>query len=237
MQTRNKIAAAVLALSATALTGCSADLPAPGDLLDEIQESSAATADAAAGSGTIDTTATRNALDTIPVTEETDADYDRDRDYGDGWAYTGDGCDVRDQVMLRDMRDYTLREDGCSVETGVLDDPYTGTTIDFEFGREPGKSDAVQIDHLIPLSEAHASGAADWTQDERETFANDTQNLLASDGPANNAKGNKDAAEWLPDNGAYQCQYVAGQIEVKSTYGLTVDQAEHDALAAVLDQC
>lgn len=240
MQTKNKIAAAVLALSATALTGCSAiDLPSADDAMSSIGErfDTGSQIDAAAGAGTIDADAARASLDTLTIAPESNADYDRKRDYGDGWASTGDGCDVRDQVMLRDMPDHQLREDGCSVATGVLDDPYTGTTIDFEFGREPGKSDAVQIDHLIPLSEAHDSGAADWTQQEREAFAQNTANLLAVDGPANNDKSDKDAAEWLPENDAYQCQYIAGQIEIKAAHGLSVDQAEHDAMASVLEQC
>lgn len=244
-----KNTAAVVALAALALplTGCfaaeEAALPTEAEVRDGVTEwvqdefGSGAEADAAAGAGTIDTAATRATLDQLPVQPESDADYDRDRDYGDGWHSTGDGCDVRDAIMIRDMETYTLREDGCSVATGTLDDPYTGTTIDFEFGRAPGQSDAVQIEHLVALSEAHDSGAAEWTQDQREAYSNDPFVLLAVDGPANNAKGDQDAAEWLPDNGAYQCQYAASQVQIKDAYGLSVDQAEHDALRAVLDQC
>ena len=57
------------------------------------------------------------------------------------------------------------------------------------------------------------------------------------DGPANQSKSDGDAATWLPPNKSYRCNYVARQISVKSSYGLWVTQAEHDAMARVLSDC
>lgn len=230
-----------LAASALALTGCSTldseiDLPSGREIIDSALDQPSA-ADAAAGAGTINAAAAHAELAGITVAPESTADYDRTRDYGGDWASIGGGCDTRDAVMVRDMADYTLRDDGCSVATGTLSDPYTGQDIAFEFGSRPGQSDAVQIDHSVPASEAHDSGAAEWTQAEREAFYVDTFNLIAVDGPTNNSKGDQDAADWLPPNGAYQCQYAASQIQVKAKYALTMDPAEHDALADILDQC
>ena len=56
--------------------------------------------------------------------------------------------------------------------------------------------------------------------------------LLAVDGPANEAKGDDDASEWLPDNRRFACAYVATQITIKTEYGLWVTPSEHDAMAA-----
>src|SRR5689334_24934985 len=71
----------------------------------------------------------------------------------------------------------------------------------------------------------------------RTAFANDPLNLLAVDGPLNMAKGDGDAATWLPPNKAYRCAYVARQVAVKVSYGLWMTQAEKNAIATVLSTC
>jgi hypothetical protein len=123
----------------------------------------------------------------------------------------------------------------CKVQTGVLADPYTGTTINFIRGA--GTSSAVQIDHVVALSDAWQKGAQQLTLEQRTAFANDPLNLQATDGPTNIKKGDGDAATWLPSNRSFRCEYVARQISVKATYKLWVTQAEHDAMASVLANC
>ncbi|MCA9340162.1 MAG: HNH endonuclease, partial [Candidatus Saccharibacteria bacterium] len=75
------------------------------------------------------------------------------------------------------------------------------------------------------------------TLQQRIAFANDPLELLAVDGNANQAKGDGDAATWLPANKAFRCQYVARQIAVKAKYGLWVTQAEKEAMQRVLREC
>jgi len=123
----------------------------------------------------------------------------------------------------------------CVVLTGTLADPYTATKISFVRGQDT--SNAVQIDHVVALSDAWQKGAQKLDADTRRAFANDPLNLLAVDGPANQAKGDGDAATWLPSNKSYRCQYVARQVAVKAKYSLWVTQAEHDAIARVLKSC
>jgi hypothetical protein len=60
---------------------------------------------------------------------------------------------------------------------------------------------------------------------------------MAADGPTNRAKGDKDAATWLPPNKAFRCEYISKQVEVKAKYNLWVTQAEHDAVAGILATC
>lgn len=146
-------------------------------------------------------------------------------------------CDTRNDVLARDLRPHTLAAGSrCTVETGTLADPYTGNNIEFTQGRRT--SEAVQIDHVVALSNAWQTGAQGLDQATRITLANDEPlELFAVDGPTNAAKGDADAATWLPPNKAFRCPYVAHQIAVKTTYHLWVTQPEHDAMAAVLAGC
>ncbi|MFD4960588.1 DUF1524 domain-containing protein [Microbacterium sp. NPDC058389] len=160
--------------------------------------------------------------------------YDRDQ-FGQRWLDVDrNGCDTRNDILARDLTGATF-SGPCKVLTGVLADPYTGTTVDFVRGQ--GTSELVQIDHVVPLSDAWQKGAQQLTVDERASFANDPLNLLAVDGSANAKKRDGDAATWLPKNKSYRCAYVARQVSVKATYGLWVTQAEHDAMADVLNAC
>lgn len=149
-----------------------------------------------------------------------------------------DGCDARNVILKRDLTDVVLEKDGekqCLVLSGVLLDPYTGTTINFVRGA--GTSSAVQIDHVVALSDAWQKGAQYLEKSERKALAGDPLNLLAVDGPANQAKGDSDAASWLPPNKGFRCAYVARQISVKYKYGLWVTEAEGNMMRKVLEKC
>ena len=130
--------------------------------------------------------------------------------FGDGWSRQG-LCDTRNIILARDMTD-TIVDDNCKVQSGKLNDPYTGESILFHRGEN---SNAVQIDHVVALSDAWQKGAQQLSFIERVILANDPLNLLAVDGPANQQKSGSDAASWLPSNKSFRCQYVARQIAVK----------------------
>jgi hypothetical protein len=162
--------------------------------------------------------------------------YDRDQ-FGPAWADVDrNGCDTRNDVLARDLTDVTFEEGtrDCVVLTGTLADPFGGATIHFERGPRSGD---VQIDHVVPLSDAWQKGAQQWDADKRRQFANDPANLLAVDGPLNNQKGDGDAATWLPPSTGYRCAYVVRQVRVKAAYGLWVTEAERAAMDRVLDRC
>ncbi len=91
--------------------------------------------------------------------------------------------------------------------------------------------------HVVALGDAWTTGAATWTAAKREQLANDPLNLPAVSASLNRAKGDRDAASWLPPVKAYRCAYVARQVAVKAHYGLWVTSAEHDAIARVLTTC
>jgi hypothetical protein len=108
---------------------------------------------------------------------------------------------------------------------------------DIHFRRGSESSAAVQIDHVVALSDAWQKGAQQLTPKQRQSLANDPLNLIAVDGPANVKKSASDAASWLPANKGFRCHYVARQISVKAAYRLWITQAEKDAMKRVLDSC
>ncbi|WP_285725005.1 HNH endonuclease family protein [Psychromicrobium xiongbiense] len=156
-----------------------------------------------------------------------------------GLAWTdvdGNGCDTRNDVLRRDLKNVTLVTGSlCLVAAGTLDDPYTGNSIDFQRGAN--SSAAVQIDHVVALGDAWQKGAQQLSLDQRLALANDPLNLMAVDGPSNQKKSDGDAATWLPPEHSFRCAYVARQISVKAAYGLWITTAEHDAMASILRSC
>lgn len=163
--------------------------------------------------------------------------YARD-EFGPAWAdIDHNGCDTRNDILARDLTVETFKggTNNCVVDTGVLADKYTGTTINFVRGQDT--SSEVQIDHIVALSDAWQKGAQQLGSDQRKQLANDPMNLMAADGPTNRSKGDEDAATWLPPNRAFRCEYVARQTAVKAKYSLWVTQVEHDAITGILENC
>ncbi|MGN6126422.1 MAG: HNH endonuclease family protein [Humibacter sp.] len=239
----SRFTATAVALAATVilLTGCSADDSFAAGPASDTTDPTSTTASAPASSATTppDTATSGTAaavLATIPVKGRAPhTGYDRVGDFGPAWKdIDGNHCDTRDDVLARDLT-AVVKKGSCTVESGVLSDPYTGKTIHFVRGVQT--SVAVQIDHLVPLSDAWETGAQQLTQQQRETMANDPLELLAVDGPTNESKGDGDAATWLPPNHAFRCTYAARQVSVKAAYHLWVTAAEHDALARILSGC
>ena len=188
--------------------------------------------------GSVDDSA--KSLDQLPVLQTRSGSvprYSRD-EFGQRWAdIDHNGCDTRNDILRRDLHSLQMKTSSpyCVVVGGILDDPYTGRTIDFRKGEE--SSDQVQIDHVVALANAWRSGAWQWDATRRHEFANDPANLLAVDGNANQDKGASRADQWLPPNSRYRCAYVQRQIVVKSSWGLGVTPREKKAMKAVLDHC
>ncbi|MEP6710525.1 MAG: HNH endonuclease family protein [Candidatus Saccharibacteria bacterium] len=153
--------------------------------------------------------------------------------FGDGWSVKS-GCDTRNIILARDMKSDVV-DQSCNVQSGTLDDPYTGAVIQFQRGAT--SSQAVQIDHVVALSDAWQTGAQQLTPEKRVALANDPLELLAVDGPANQQKSDGDAATWLPPNKPFRCQYVARQIAVKQKYDLWVTASEKAAISDILSRC
>jgi hypothetical protein len=145
------------------------------------------------------------------------------------WSSTGENCDIRDTVLRRDGTDIKLR--GCNVVGGRWLSRYDNETV-----TEPSM---VDVDHVVPLANAWRSGAATWTDERREAFANDTTRpqLLAVTRASNRAKGDQDPAQWKPPNRESWCRYAQDWITVKHHWRLSVTSAERTALTRMLETC
>jgi Protein of unknown function (DUF1524)/Excalibur calcium-binding domain len=158
--------------------------------------------------------------------------YARDA-FGAAWTDTDrNGCDTRNDILRRDLTAVALEPGthGCVVLSGALMDPYSGNPMPFKRGGL-----TIQIDHVVSLGDAWRAGANAWPYAKLLALANDPIELLAVNGGLNEAKGDSDAADWLPPS--HICEYAARQVAVKAKYELTITQEEHDALASALQGC
>ncbi|WP_328916717.1 MULTISPECIES: HNH endonuclease family protein [unclassified Streptomyces] len=167
-------------------------------------------------------------LSGMTATDETHAST-YDRSLFPTWITISGTCNTREYVLKRDGSD-VVTNSACTATSGSWTSPYDGVTT-----TNPSTFD---IDHLVPLSEAWASGAWAWTTAQRQAFANDVTRpqLLAVSASSNRSKGDDDPAEWLPQ-ASYQCTYARAWVQVKHYYGLDVDTAEKTKLRSVLNGC
>lgn len=143
----------------------------------------------------------------------------------------GDCQDARQEVLIAESQiPVILSANGCSVVSGIWQDPYTGRTF-----TNPSDLD---IDHMIPLKEAHDSGAWQWSAELKEQFANDLAQpyaLIAVHNGANRSKSDRDPANWMPESTVYHCEYIKNWVAVKQDYALTMDDAERVAVNKILN--
>ena len=150
-----------------------------------------------------------------------------DRDLYKHWIDADRDCqDTRQEVLISEsLQPVVLDDRGCRVVSGEWLDLYTGQTF-----TDPSRLD---IDHFIPLSEAHRSGADTWTLEQRQSFANDLTNehsLIAVSASANRSKGDRDPPNWLPPNESFQCEYIKRWVAVKEYFNLNMDATERNFL-------
>lgn len=172
-------------------------------------------------------------LVTIGSIPENLPDYDRD-DWKHWTDADGDCQDARNEVLVAESQTaVSYRTDRqCRVVGGEWLAPYSSTIV-----TDPGKLD---VDHMVPLRNAHASGVSNWSAEQREQYANyldDPQHLIAVTASANRSKGAQGPEDWKPDDCSYWCRYATDWITIKTTWALTVTQAEHNALAQMLNTC
>lgn len=126
----------------------------------------------------------------------------------------------------------TLSPDGCDVIAGAWIDRYTGQRV-----TDPAKLD---VDHIVPLANANASGGASWTRQRKRAYANDLQRvdaLVAVTASVNRSKGSRSPDSWRPPNRSSWCWYATAWVTVKVTWDLAVTPAERSALSDMLSTC
>ncbi|MEU5953674.1 HNH endonuclease family protein [Streptomyces sp. NPDC047525] len=146
------------------------------------------------------------------------------------WSTQSGACNTREVVLKRDGTN-VQQDSSCAATSGTWKSPYDG-------GTWTAASD-VDIDHVVPLSEAWKSGASGWTTAQREGFANDLTRpqLIAVTDNVNQSKGDQDPAEWMPPTASYHCYYARMWVDVKHHYNMTVNPEEKTKLSSVLSGC
>ena len=135
------------------------------------------------------------------------------RDLFPHWITQSGACNTREVVLKRDGTNVS-QDSSCAATSGSWYSEYDGATW--------SAAADVDIDHIVPLSEAWKSGANAWTTAQRQGFANDLTRpqLIAVTDNVNQSKGDQDPAKWMPSRAAYKCTYVRMWVQVKHYYNL-----------------
>jgi hypothetical protein len=150
---------------------------------------------------------------------------------------TDETCyNTRSKVLIRDSAaPVSFRpQNHCVVERGAWNEPYTGQRI--------MDSQAIQIDHMVPLKNAYISGAWQWNYRTRCLYANFMGNkfhLISSSGTENMRKGDRGPDMYLPPATGYRCQYLEDWLKIKLIWKLHMTQSEVAAIHAEIqrDHC
>jgi hypothetical protein len=162
------------------------------------------------------------------ATEGSSSGYSRD--LFPHWITISGACNTRETVLKRDGSN-VVTNSSCAATSGSWYSPYDGATWT--------NAADVDIDHIVPLSEAWRSGASSWTTSRRQSFANDLSHpqLIAVTDNVNQSKGDQDPSTWQPSRTAYRCTYAKMWIASKSFWGLRLQSSEKSALQAMLNTC
>jgi hypothetical protein len=159
--------------------------------------------------------------------------YDRD-DWGSGWSDADRNCmNARHEVLKAESVDSTqLSSNRCTVTGGRWYAAFTGTWI-----TNPSTLD---IDHFVPLANAHASGGWAWSSTTKRNYYNDLsdpKHLIAVTASANRSKGSRGPESWKPTDTSYWCAYAHTWATIKTRWELTVTASELGALTVMLNKC
>jgi hypothetical protein len=164
--------------------------------------------------------------------------YDRDNNYNTWKDWDNDCQSNRHEVLIEEHDSSTgvgltyTSNSNCSVATGRWYDPYDNEYF--------SSASEVQIDHFIPLSESHRSGAWAWSLERKTIYANTLnvpEQLIAVGGSSNGSKGSSDPSDWMPKNSSYHCTYYRDWVKVKSIYRLGINSSEKDAIESGYSSC
>jgi hypothetical protein len=171
-------------------------------------------------------------LGKLTVRAESHADrYERYPQFGNSIDRNGDCQDTRSEVLQDESSTavtYKSPTRHCAVATGTWVSWYDDKTWT--------DADDLQMDHVVALAEVWRSGAWDWTKARRVRYANDLGHAWTLDAvtsSVNQSKGDRDPAEWLPDN--HVCKYARHWVAIKYRWKLSIDADEKAELKRILD--
>ena len=160
-------------------------------------------------------------------------EYDRS-DWKHWQDYDKDCQDIRHEVLIiESLVPVMFKTDKkCQVATGRWFGVFDGHHLE--------NAGHVDVDHMVPLRNAHISGAWAWSPEKKEEYANfleDDDHLIAVASRANRSKGARGPDEWKPRDEGYWCNYAVDWTEIKERWELTMTEPEAEAVVDMLDTC
>lgn len=148
------------------------------------------------------------------------------------WIDSDNDCqNTREEILITQSLTAIIFDtpDKCSVDKGKWYDPYSGKTfID---------DDALDVDHIVPLGFTHTRNGGSWSEDRKEQFANDPQNLIAVDKSLNREKREAGPLEWMPPNHHYRCEYLQRFDAIMRKYDLQFFPSEKRIVDKMIAAC
>lgn len=174
-------------------------------------------------------------LDALPVVDDIDStarwpDGQRSAELFVRPPGSDHGCDTKNIVLAAELEEATFADgtNNCVVAQGVLNDPYTGVTVEFDAASE---KDALAIDYVYPLDAAWALGAAAWAPEQQQRFVSDVHtNIIVASAQAVEDRAQRGLSRWHPNSGDLACAFAAKYLRVAQTYALPITRG--DAAAA-----
>ena len=144
------------------------------------------------------------------------------------------GRDTGQEVLIAESLETVTYETDreCRVETGQWWAPHLGHHL--------GNPSHLDVDHHVPLKNAHLSGGWQWDADRKEEYANfleDPDHLVAISSRHNRSKGARGPEEWAPPDNALWCQYATDWAEIKERWDLRMTEPEAEAVVEMLGTC
>lgn len=171
-------------------------------------------------------------LDTLPVRRNNRTPhYDRD-EWATRWGDHDQDChDTRAGVLAEESRitvSYSTNNP-CRVASGSWITPWTQSLVH--------SAAQLQIDHHVPVADAHRSGGHLWSAKQKTSFYNDTDNLNALPSEVNQDKSAHKPDHWRPELESTWCDYARQWVQIKGRYQLSVTSSEKRALSQMLGTC
>jgi len=152
--------------------------------------------------------------------------YDR-ADWPQWIDQDGDCQDTRHEVLIDEsLIAPALDARGCRVIAGRWRDEYTGAVY-----TDPND---VEIDHRVPLANAHRSGGWAWDRARKRDYANDLldpEHLVTVSAATNRTKGDKGPEAWRPPLRENWCRYATAWRAIKQRWDLSFTAEEERALS------
>ena len=160
-------------------------------------------------------------------------EYDRN-DWKHWTDEDGDCQDARQEVLIAESLEPVEYETDrqCRVESGRWWAPHLSHHL--------GNPRHIDVDHHVPLLNAHLSGGWAWDAERKEQYANyldDDAHLVAISARHNRSKGARGPEEWAPPDNSLWCDYALDWAEIKQRWGLTMTPVESEIVMDMLGTC